>query len=361
MRKSGLLLLLVIPFILVSCEDPNQPAHGPEDEIIVVADSAEFAFLKTTLEDTFEKIIFTPQPEKLFNLKRVPLNDIEKYQTYKNIIFIAPQNSQSLTSKFIDALVDTEKVIKPASYKNNIYQEYNLWAKDQLVVILTASDIKQIETKIIQNKEQLLGAFRKISNKRLYECLYDPKYEKRNTEAMLLKDYGWIIFVQSDYKISIHQPKENFICFKNNATKDMGKWIFVHWIDNASPAYLNDDSIWAIRNRLTNQHYRVPGDTSCIKISYDKCIYNEVTFNGKYAMLSQGIWENSHDKEGPFINYTFFDEKTGRLYMLDGSVYAPKYYKRNLIQQMDVILQSFKTKAEISKDKQDELLEASAE
>jgi hypothetical protein len=358
MRKSGFLLLLVIPFILASCEDSNKPAHGPEDEIIVVADSAEFAALKTALDSTFEKIIFTPQPEKLFNLKRVSLNDIEKYQTYKNIIFIAPQNSSSQTSKFISALVDSDKIVKTASGRNPIYQEYNLWAKDQLVVFLTAPGIKEIETNIIQNKEHLLAAFRKISDKRLYQSLYDSKYEKRNTEGMLLKNYGWIIYVQSDYKVAIHHPNENFICFKNTSAKDMGKWIFVYWIENASPAYLNDDSIWAIRNRLTDKHYRVPGDTSCIKIAYDNCIYNEVTFNGKYAMLSQGLWENSHDMKGPFINYTFFDEKTRRLYMLDGSVYAPQYYKRNLIQQMDVMLQSFKTKAELSKDKQDELLEA---
>ena len=61
---------------------------------------------------------------------------------------------------------------------------------------------------------------------------------------------------------------------------------------------------------------------------------------------------------GPFINYTFFDEKTNRLYMLDGSVYAPKYYKRNLIQQMDVLLQSFMTEREVNKDKKNELLKA---
>jgi hypothetical protein len=358
MRKSGFLLLLVIPFILVSCEDPNRPAHGPEDEIIVVADSDEFAALKSTLDSTFEKIIFTPQPEKLFNLKRVSLNNIENYQTYKNIIFIAPQNSSSKTSRFVDALIDTEKILKSASTQNSFYQEYNLWAKDQLVVILTAPDIKQIENKIIQNKDHLLSAFRNISDKRLYESLYDSKYEKRNTEGMLLKNYGWIIYVQPDFKVTINHPKENFICFKNTSSKDMGKWIFVYWIDNASPAYLNDDTIWAIRNRLTDEHYRIPGDTSCIKIAYNNCIYNEVTFNGKYALLSQGLWESSNKMEGPFVNYTFFDEKTRRVYMLDGSIYAPQYYKRNLIQQMDVILQSFKTKAELSKDKQDELLEA---
>jgi hypothetical protein len=44
----------------------NKPAFGPEDEIYVVADSLEFEELQTALETTFEKIIYTPQPEKLF-------------------------------------------------------------------------------------------------------------------------------------------------------------------------------------------------------------------------------------------------------------------------------------------------------
>jgi hypothetical protein len=44
--------------------------------------------------------------------------------------------------------------------------------------------------------------------------------------------------------------------------------------------------------------------------------------------------------------------------MLDGCIYAPKYYKRNLIQQVDVLLQSFMTSSEISKEKREELLSA---
>ena len=43
--------------------------------------------------------------------------------------------------------------------------------------------------------------------------------------------------------------------------------------------------------------------------------------------------------------------------MLDGSVNAPKYYKRNLIQQVDVMLQSFRTVVELSDERIDELIE----
>ena len=44
--------------------------------------------------------------------------------------------------------------------------------------------------------------------------------------------------------------------------------------------------------------------------------------------------------------------------MLDGSVYAPRYYKRNLIQQMDVTLQSFMTADQIKPDRKKDLLDA---
>ena len=44
--------------------------------------------------------------------------------------------------------------------------------------------------------------------------------------------------------------------------------------------------------------------------------------------------------------------------MIDGCINAPDYYKRNLIQQMDVMLKSFKTKADLSSERQDELLKA---
>ncbi|NUM62028.1 MAG: DUF4837 family protein [Ignavibacteriaceae bacterium] len=67
---------------------------------------------------------------------------------------------------------------------------------------------------------------------------------------------------------------------------------------------------------------------------------------------------NEFDNSGPFVNYFFYDEKTERIYMIDGSIFAPKYYKRNLIQQTDVTLQSFRTKAELSNERIDELLNA---
>ena len=353
-----ILFSIVILLALDSCESSYKLAKGPEDEIIIVADSAEFEALRIPLQDIFEKIIYTPQPEKLFNLKRISLNEIETYQNNKNIILLAPLNSSSNTSKFVKALIDSSKTLKMSSEQDYMIRKYNLWAKNQLVMILTAPDMKQLELDLVKNKEVLLNSFHNISDKRLYECLYDSKYEKKSTEGMLLKSFGWIMYIPSDFIVEENQPKENFICLKSSSGKDMGKWIFVYWIENASPAYLNEDSVRTIRNKLTNKYYKTTDVPSIVKIGKDNCINDEVTFDGRYSLVTQGLWENTKGIQGPFINYAFFDVNTKRMYMVDGSINAPDYYKRNLIQQMDVMLKSFKTKVELSQEKQDELLKA---
>jgi hypothetical protein len=46
---------------------------------------------------------------------------------------------------------------------------------------------------------------------------------------------------------------------------------------------------------------------------------------------------------GPFLNYTFYDESSRRLYMIDGMVFAPGYDKREFLRQMEVISHTFRT------------------
>ena len=353
-------LILISGFILLitSC-NLKRPSKGFEDEIYVVADSVEFAQLKNSLESTFEKTIYTPQPEKLFTLKRIDVSRIERYERSKNIIIVAPLNSGSSTSKYIDVVVDTSVKRKIKTEANFIVYKNDLWAKDQLVVVLSAPTMQDLEFKILQNSDNLLYSFQKTSDERLFNSLYNPKFEKKNIEGKFLKDYGWIIYVQADYQLALDKPDDNFVWLRRSPGSDMERWIFVHWVDNATPEYLNVDSIKAIRNRVTQKFYRTSDNQGYVVIAEDYFTTNEVNFNGKYAIFTQGLWDlNIKGMGGPFVNYTFYDEDTQRIYMLDGSVFAPKYYKRNLIQQMDVTLQSFRTTKELSEDRKEDLLDA---
>lgn len=362
MKKYFISLSLFLILLIAGCDPTNKPARGLEDEIYVVADSIEYEELKTALETTFEKLIYTPQPEKLFTLKRISVNEIEKYKNRKNIIIVAPLNSESLTSQFIKAVTDSAARKKLIENEGFLIQRNNLWAKDQVVMVLTSPDIHELEFRILQNKDDLLYAFQKISDKRLYASLYNARYEQEDIEGKLLRDYGWLIYVQADFKLALNKPEDNFVWLRRSPNSDMERWIFVHWIENASPELLNPDSIKTIRNRLTEKYYRTSNDSAYVVIAQDYYTTSEVNFKGNYTIFTQGLWDlNIKGMGGPFINYTFYDEKSKRLYMLDGSVFAPKYYKRNLIHQMDVTLQSFMTEDEISNDKKQRLIKAAGD
>ena len=360
--KNIICILSVVVLVITGCDPSNKPARGLEDEIYVVADSTEYEELKTALETAFEKIIYTPQPEKLFTLLRISVNEIERYKNRKNLIIVAPLNSNSTTSRFIEAVTDSAVRMKLKENDNFMIKKYDLWAKDQLVMVLTAPAIQELEFKILQNKDELLYTFQKISDKRLYEGLYSSKYEQKDIEGKLLRDYGWVIYVQADFKLALNKSEDNFAWLRRSPNSDMERWIFIHWIENASPELLNADSISVIRNRITEKYYRTSIDSAYVVVAKDYYTTSEVNFKGRYAIFTQGLWDlNIKGMGGPFINYTFYDEKSKRLYMLDGSVFAPKYYKRNLIHQMDVTLQSFMTVDELSQEKREDLLDAAEE
>jgi hypothetical protein len=349
-KITFIILLILSAFILQSCSNKKR-AKGPEDEIHVIADSIEFIAIKESLQNTFGKIIHTPQPEELFSIKRHSINDLNTLKLKKNIIIAAPINSGSYTSQYLNSIIDsnvTDLILKDSVF---IINKYDLWAENQLVMILSAKGIDQLNSNIIQKKDNLFYYFRDASNKRLAKGLYNKKFEQTKVEASLLKNYKWMMYIQADYTLALEKPEDNFVWLRRGVNTDAERWIFVHWIENSTPEFLNADSIAGKRNYLTQKYYRTSDESTFVE-TYDDSVAvtmtSEVNFNGKYALMTQGLWRfNNGSGGGPFISYTFYDEGTGRIYILDASIFAPKYFKKDLIQSVDVLLHSFKTESEV--------------
>lgn len=351
------LILIIFSSIAIDSCSTKKLAKGLEDEIIVFADSLEFIEVEKVLKETFGKIIYTPQPEEFFSLERRDIKDLEKLKFKKNIIIIAPILSGSKVSNFLSSVIDSNAKKLILNNDAFIINKYNLWAEDQLVMFLTSTSLDMLNNNILEKKDDLLYFFREISNKRLARGLYSAKYEQKNVQANLLNKYGWMIYVQADYQLSVESEEDNFVWLRRGINTDIEKWIFIHWIENASPEFLNVDSIGKERNKLTEKFYRTSDDSAYVVYYDDYKMDSEVNFNGRYAIMTQGLWRfNDQSMGGPFISYTFYDIPTKRIYMLDASVLAPKYFKKSLIQQVDVLLHSFKTEDEIDPNKKKEIL-----
>lgn len=357
MKKIFLIIIIPTLIFFSGCDSSLKPARGLEDQVIVVADSSEFESIKESLEKALEKTILTPQPEKLFEIKRIDFNELNKYRNYKNLFFAAPINSGTHVSSCIKSSLDSASIELLKKGESLSLIKNDLWAKNQIVILATANSLEELEFEILKRSDSYLYNLQKISDRRLKQSLYSGTYENEKVEAQLLKDYGWLIYVQVDFVLAVNNPEENFVWLRRSPDSDMERWIFVHWIDNATPEYLNKDSIIKLRNTITEKFYRTSDDREYVEIADTNVNPVEVNFNGRYALYTQGLWRMT-DKfmGGPFVNYTFYDETTKRIYMIDGSIFAPKYFKKKLIQQVDVLLQSFLTDKEVDADKKKSLL-----
>lgn len=335
-------------------------SFGKNDEIFVVADTMDYYELEPALVEVFEKVIYTPQPENLFTIKRIPFENFEKVKNKKNVIIIAPLNSSSSTAAYIKKNLTGN--LKSLVEKDSlfVFNKYNLWANDQIVMTLTSPTIEKLNANILSNKNDLIYYFQKMSNQRLASSLYSSVYEKKKDEAALLKNFGWTIYVQADFQIAKISKDDNFVWLRRAANSDMERWIFVSWIDNSSPSLLNIDSLKLIRNKITEKFYRTTDENTYVRIADNpfEATVSEVNFNKKYALLMQGFWQFADfSGGGPFLSYSFFEPKSKRFYMIDGSIYAPKYFKKDLILQVDVLLQSFRLQSELTPSRVEELLD----
>ncbi len=347
-------------FSLFSCTNSQKPAIGNDDDIIVIADSSLYYELEAEMLHVFEKIIYTPQPENLFNLMRENLGKLNNLKNRKNIIILGTLNSNDKVSQYIKKSLDSSVTKMIKSGEEIFINQNDLWAKNQLVMFIVGNSIEDLKKSILKNNEELLYSFRKTSNKRLFSQLYKPSLENKKIEAKLLSKFDWTMYVQPAVELAKCDSVNNFVWLRSGRNRAIERWLFVHWIENANAQYLNHDSLTNIRNRITKKYFRVSDDSVYVDISYgmSKPMVSQANFNGRYALMCQGFWKFT-DKSGggPFISYSFLDEKTGRFYMIDASVFAPKYYKKKLIQRADVILTSFKTIDDLSEERIEDILD----
>jgi len=361
--KIQIKILVVISIsaaIFISSCSNKKPAIGNEDDIVVIADSSLYYEMEGELLQVFEKVIFTPQSEKLFNLIRDNYTSLNGIRNRKNIILLGTLEDSGYVSQYIRGTIDSTVTEMIKNNEEYVINKYDMWADNQLVMFLVSPTIDQLKKNILSGHEKLLYSFRNISDKRLFEKLYKPRYEMLEIEADLLNDYGWTIYVLKYFEVGKNSSEDQFVWLRSGRNSAMERWIFIHWIENASANYLAKDSIINVRNRITEKFYQTSDKSTYIEISnaLSPPMFSEVNFNNKFSIMTQGFWKfDDNTGGGPFTSYSFVDEKTNRFYMIDGSIYAPKYFKKELIQQVDVLLNSFRIIDELSEEKKEELFD----
>ena len=353
-----LALLLIAP--LVGCNpdaDFRPEARGEEGRITIVMDSSRWngAVGEALREQITRDIPTLPAPEPSFDIRQVNLGSqrqLDDVQTYNNLVIVAPLSDSTNEANLIRSVFSPEAQEAVQEGNAAIVGREDVWRRRQQVFYITAATPEALTQKIRQDGSVLVDSFNVVTRDRLYREMFD-RGRQDDLEEQLMASHDFAVNVQHDYQIALDTTQ--FVWLRR-VLPETWRSLFVYYEENADPSTLTQEWVYATRDSLGQAHLKGSIEGYHVMIDYRRPLSTEeVNFEGRYALESRGLWiiarEDASgnliiDGGGPFLNYSFYDQATGRLYMIDGMVFAPGHDKREFLRQMEVIAHTFRTRQE---------------
>ncbi|MGB3464063.1 MAG: DUF4837 family protein, partial [Cyclobacteriaceae bacterium] len=286
-----------------------------------------------------------PQDELLFDLKKVsPLRMNNVLKKAKNILYVITLDDPTSESRALRRLVSKDALnLINADTTRYIKLDRDLYANGQLVMYLFARTSDMMANRIDENAAYIRSVFESEERERLKKRLF--KSQEREIEKQLTDKHGYLIEIPYGYEVA--KNVDNFVWIRQLGA-GMNKNFFVYSEDYNTQYQL--DRIADLREEITGKYLR-DSEKEDLYITQQEIlpmITDTISFNNKFALRNKGLWKVSDSSAGgPYISYVIVDEKIGKLYYLEGYVYAPGSDKKNFMREMDAILSTFKTPSQL--------------
>lgn len=333
MRKALAVILMVV--LTAGCSEIKRPSHGEFNQLTVFSSDEVWAEVAEQFKATYEKPIITPQAETMYKVYRVPDESFGSFQ-YRRFIFFVDvlenmTNTESLFGQFITP--DIEASVRAGNY---LYVRENEWANRQVVVFLLAPTVEELES-ALSEKEEMLYRIINDSRNRYREFLMFEKKEQREISEQLFAEHNFTLRVQHDYHLVKNDPEQKYVWLRRF---DPDRMLLIHWVDTTGVESISED--WAIAKR---EHIGLNFEDNAL-VHEDYTTIAQEPFQEYLATVMRGLWIKRDDGlGGPFVNFTFFDDKTERIYMIDLMVFAPEFPKEKepFIRALEIMASTFTT------------------
>jgi hypothetical protein len=348
-----LLLILIAAGFLIGCggdKSKNLPkAAGSSGDIYLFMDSAQWkGQLGGVVDSLFnQEMIGLPREEGIFRMSYVDprkMNFVLKQR--RNLIFVMTLDNGGHGSQIVRSLFTPELIEQIKKDSSQFIQTYkNVYAKDQQVMFLFAQDEAQLKAKLKANGQRLIDFFDKVERERLNATLFDNgtmngvnKWLSENFHAGITVPFGYkLVETEQDFvwlrQINSQDDKDIFIARTEYKSEDQFKLEnLVAFRDQMAKKYLFEDP--------ERPHTYLVTET---EIPYKPVTVKNVNFNGNFAVEIRGLWRtNTSSMGGPFMGYAIADPATGNFFYVEGFVYGPAKDQREMMRQMEVVLNTFK-------------------
>ena len=329
--KRYLLILAALMPMLCACSSDDGSSYlktvtGKAGEVIVVLDKANW---DGELGSAVRDILATdypmlPQKEASFTLINIDKRDFsDLFKVHRNIVFFN---------------------INPDVSQSGVFVKKDAWAQPQILITVDATSDQQAKELLEQNGETVFNAIDQIEKERIAKA--SRKYEESSIRSVVAERFGGSPYFPKGY--SIKKVTDNFFWASLETThSNLGILIYTIPFDGVQFPELD----YLVEEQKKVLQENVPGMFPNTYMT----IYKGITYDGQEAPVMKsykykgesfveirGLWEVENDfMGGPFVEHVMYAQEKGKLLVVQGFVYAPKFKKRNLLRQVESIVYSF--------------------
>ncbi len=320
-----LALLFFITLSFVSCKESEQDIQATLSESngkinnlsVIIDDNLWNGEIGDSIRKKFAAPVDgLPQEEPLFTLNQYPTKVFEGFvRKSRNIIIISKSNKAGFSSN------------------------KNSYAKPQNVFYISGETLEDILT-ILEKEAATI-----ITTIKASEIIENQVRIRKSlvSDDKVQKMFGLGLEIGYGYKYDV--VKDKFIWLRKEFTSGYNS-ILIYEVPLDSIEKDNNiiTNITAMRDAIgkENIHGTLPNTWMITEAAYAPYLFN-VTVAGKKTYLTKGTWELKNDfMAGPFVNYAIKDTKNNRYLILEGFTYNPSKSKRDLVFELEAIIQSVK-------------------
>ena len=324
---KSIIVLLSVVLLFSACNRENaigkkDRSAGGTSEILVVTQNDEQwdGMIGDTIRAFFLQPQYgLPQPEAINKLAHLNVTGFtDMFKKHKCILIVE---------------------INPGLEKPMVETGEDLWAAPQRVLKIIAPDRTSWCQVFNEQKEAYKVMYDQVERDRIMSVLRpsnDAKITQRIKEKM-----GFNMTIPSGFFIAKDEP--DFMWLRKELEKN-SFGIFIYTTPYKDTLQLEMSSLVSVRDRLLQQY--VPGPSEGSFMTTDKEFVPPVVsyisnYPTGFAAEMRGMWCLVGDyMAGPFVSYTFPDDKTGNLVTMEGYVYYPNHDKRDDLLQVQSLLYS---------------------
>ena len=322
-------IALVFACILASCSEEARTrkkdrSNGGTAEIMVVVQNDDQ--WKGRIGDSLRQFFMAdqyglPQPEARNELKHIMaagFSDLFKKQKCILEVEIDPSLEKAVA-------VTTE----------------NFWAAPQRYVKISAPNITTWVELFDEQKEIYQDWFDQVERERILNVFRTTKDEE--IEAEIAKKFGFTLTLPQGFYMAKNEP--DFMWLRKELERSSAD-IVIYQIPYRDTLQFEPQSLVAMRNMMEGQYIPGPSEDSYMGTETEfmpPLVTTASKFPAGYAKEMRGMWKVENNfMGGPFVSYTFADNRTGQLVTVEGFYYEPNQKKRNALLQLESIAYSLK-------------------